>query len=646
VERINKSIPYFLLGILILLFLIFSDQIRFVQDDAYITFRYVKNFVDGNGLVFNVGEYVEGYTSILWVMLLVPFSILNISLPDAAQTMSLVFGILSILMTFRLSRLLMPAKKKGEFIFNLIPPLLLIFSNAFSYWSVSGMETSLFILLNLTAFYFYIVQQTTEAPNYRLIITLILATLTRPEGMLTFIIFYFFIMIKNKKASEQLLNSRYVQEIVIYLIPIGLLILFRLIYYGHPLPNTYYAKTGSSPFYLKRGLQYFIDFSHYYMIYGSLFLLLIPNMFNKYRGNKTTLLLTIVFTYIVTIMVIGGDVLPMHRFFLPILPFIYILIALSLRNIYDSFTSALKGNILLVLIVCFALSSAFFIRYKESARVDLVYRTEIGLVAKMKEYAEFIKHKESERGEKLTIAASTIGAISYYSEVELVDLLGLTDEFIAHNPKELTGLTEAAPETWREKHYNADYVLSREPDYIIFPAGSKPSGFPESAVFLNEQFKNNYYVELFYSQSLGQQLPIFTRKPAALARNRIDDNVSCDERFIPHYINANNFLLAYLKNNNPVLIERIEKESQLVIEICPSMSSKINTLLGMTYFHSGNKELALQKLLSAVKSDDLDCIAHFYLKNIYSELSDSAGIIRHLRKLKKYSPESIPNFID
>ncbi|TFH46898.1 MAG: hypothetical protein E4G94_01390, partial [ANME-2 cluster archaeon] len=39
-------------------------------DDAYISFRYIKNFVEGNGLTYNVGEYVEGYSNALWVILI------------------------------------------------------------------------------------------------------------------------------------------------------------------------------------------------------------------------------------------------------------------------------------------------------------------------------------------------------------------------------------------------------------------------------------------------------------------------------------------------------------------------------------------------------------------------------------------------
>ena len=40
----------------------------FLCDDAFISFRYARNLLEGHGLVFNPGEYVEGYTNFLWVL--------------------------------------------------------------------------------------------------------------------------------------------------------------------------------------------------------------------------------------------------------------------------------------------------------------------------------------------------------------------------------------------------------------------------------------------------------------------------------------------------------------------------------------------------------------------------------------------------
>jgi arabinofuranosyltransferase len=45
-------------------------MLRFVQDDAYISWRYADNFARGWGLVWNHGERVEGYTNFLWTLIL------------------------------------------------------------------------------------------------------------------------------------------------------------------------------------------------------------------------------------------------------------------------------------------------------------------------------------------------------------------------------------------------------------------------------------------------------------------------------------------------------------------------------------------------------------------------------------------------
>ena len=41
----------------------------YTVDDAFISFRYARNLVDGHGLVYNPGQYVEGFSNFSWVML-------------------------------------------------------------------------------------------------------------------------------------------------------------------------------------------------------------------------------------------------------------------------------------------------------------------------------------------------------------------------------------------------------------------------------------------------------------------------------------------------------------------------------------------------------------------------------------------------
>ena len=44
----------------------------FGSDDAFISYRYAANLLAGNGLVFNAGESVEGYSNFLYILLVVP----------------------------------------------------------------------------------------------------------------------------------------------------------------------------------------------------------------------------------------------------------------------------------------------------------------------------------------------------------------------------------------------------------------------------------------------------------------------------------------------------------------------------------------------------------------------------------------------
>jgi len=64
-------------------------------DDAFISFRYAGNLVAGQGLVFNPGERVEGYTNFLWTVLLAACHRAGLDMP----AMSVVFALLAALGT-------------------------------------------------------------------------------------------------------------------------------------------------------------------------------------------------------------------------------------------------------------------------------------------------------------------------------------------------------------------------------------------------------------------------------------------------------------------------------------------------------------------------------------------------------------------
>ena len=73
----------------------------FKVDDAYTSFVYAKNFIEGTGLTYN-GMVVEGYSNFLWTLLLSPFLAIGVDPLTSARILSLSFSSICLIVTFRL----------------------------------------------------------------------------------------------------------------------------------------------------------------------------------------------------------------------------------------------------------------------------------------------------------------------------------------------------------------------------------------------------------------------------------------------------------------------------------------------------------------------------------------------------------------
>jgi hypothetical protein len=62
----------------LLLAVISMMTIGAAEDDAFIVYRYVDRFLEHKGLTYNDGESVEGFTSLLWTVLLAGGSIIGV----------------------------------------------------------------------------------------------------------------------------------------------------------------------------------------------------------------------------------------------------------------------------------------------------------------------------------------------------------------------------------------------------------------------------------------------------------------------------------------------------------------------------------------------------------------------------------------
>ncbi len=118
-----------------------------ICDDAFITFRYVDNFISGYGLVYNTGERVQGFTHPLWLFLLSFGGILRFDLFYWAIFLGLLFNGLTVFYYAKMT------KNNEGFYFGIAFFIIVLYScSSFVDFQTSGLESSLnhFLLLMIT----------------------------------------------------------------------------------------------------------------------------------------------------------------------------------------------------------------------------------------------------------------------------------------------------------------------------------------------------------------------------------------------------------------------------------------------------------------------------------------------------------------
>ncbi len=454
-----------LLGISIVVYLVLVTHFDFTQDDAYISFRYAANYLNGDGLVFNAGERVEGYTNFLWTVFMIIGGLLSIDPTPFAAILGMIFGSLNILITYFLSLELFRdiSGQRKYFLSGLIT---LVLSSAYShaYWAAAGLETAAFVFLVLASLLACLKR------SYLAAATAVIMILLRPEGFLVWVFIVAYEIISRRKLTSYAIGIAIIT--ILFLIPFGL---FKWFYYRSLLPNSFYAKTTFDLSQIRDGLEYAGRFLWHYLAAG-LFLVPAVVVFRKLSA-PFRLVFYFIIIYILYVIIIGGDVLKVHRFFVPLLPLTAVLILAGCFRLLPKIP-------FLAVAVLIVIGWQMLIPHRY---VHTFYNRERDLAAKM---GTLMDHLLATDRTDFSLATSTIGMVGYkLIGHDVIDLLGLTDTTIARHPEELSRGIET---TWKESHFNSAYVLSRRPDYILFSTGIKPSAPAERALFSYSQFLNNY----------------------------------------------------------------------------------------------------------------------------------------------------------
>lgn len=440
------------ISVVFLLFLLITLYFGYLSDDAFISFRYAKNFVEGNGLVYNSGEKVEGYSNFLWVLICSIPILLNLDPLIFARIISLasVFGFFFLL--YYISKKIFDSKSY----YYLISIALFAFSPGVIAWSYSGLETLFFtflVTMGIAFVLFFIKDKSIHLISLSFLCFL-LAALTRADGIIfgaVTAVFLFFAFRKDNRIFKKIIFTA-----AIFFVMYGIYFLWRYDYYGFLFPNTFYAKVDANHHAFIRGGYYIFKFLRESLANGFLFIFIFYYIYKNYKNIVCLYLNSILLFYTAYIVFIGGDGLGIQRFFVPVMPVIFLLVQAGLENIISDF------NVKKV----FSYALIFFILFSSLiVTADLRRQPMQILAATKEEFKNYIKVGEwlkNNSSKDEVLAVFPAGIIPYISGLKTIDRYGLNDVIIAH-----TEISDMGTFTAGHEKANDEYVFSRKPDYVM-----------------------------------------------------------------------------------------------------------------------------------------------------------------------------------
>jgi hypothetical protein len=437
---------------------------HYVNDDAYITFRYSANLAQGHGPYYNDGERVEGYTNALLMILIggAVFAGGDGAAAPAAKALGVACGVACVLFAFALARASWPASRSrsGRDAASLMAAGLLAVIPGFALNSTSGLETTLFgacigagVLLGLRS------RGAFPASG----LAFALAALTRPEGAAVFAVFW---LARLGALTSRVLRrggwrgtwlearrSGLVADAVVVALTVGAHLALRWYTYdGEFLPNTFHAKIGGfekiSPLaYVRHGaLAPFLGVAGVVLALAGLALGRAP--------FAAGLPLLVASTFgVAEPLWAASDWMPGGRLVAPYLPLVAAWVAAGWCLLVSAARPLARiGPV--TLLATLPLHWTLQDRERQALLSETIVRAQ-GYATGHRALGQWLASGAARSGD--TIALMDIGIAGYTAQRQRVlDLTGLTDRFIAQSPGRFL-----------RKDYDPRYVLEQHPDFVV-----------------------------------------------------------------------------------------------------------------------------------------------------------------------------------
>lgn len=446
-------------------------------DDSYITLRFVENWRDGHGLVFNPGQWVEGYSCPLYVWLLCAGALVFEDLIAVARTIGVVSWGAALALSVVAARI---TGLRGPF--AVVPAVFLAGSVPFGFFAVTGMETPLYAAVIFAAFVLQLARN--GKWSWPLVIALWAVTFSRPEGAL----YAGAALVAATDWKAPFVKRWPLIHFAVFCAGVAAFVAVRYTVYGDVLPNTFYAKQSNRQ--VLQAVPHFFQLVRGLGGIGAVALIAygVFRMMQIERRRELTLLSLYLAAVFFFQLWAGADWMMFHRFLVPAVPLLVLIMAHGFEGIVQRL--ALRPRPFAAAVV---VSVAAWQAYMLANAVEFKRHEDDGVnfIMTGTELAEAGKWIGETYPDHYKVAVLRMGAIAYYSDLEVIDLFGLTDAYIARNDSRAV----------------EEYVAGKNPELVVEVHRAVGGHLYET----KERFGADYRLAKTFPQGSHQILAVYER---------------------------------------------------------------------------------------------------------------------------------------
>jgi hypothetical protein len=479
----------------------------FLIDDAYISFRYARNWAETGVPNYNVGVAppVEGYSNFLWVALLRGCYELGLDLELASRALGVAFAAATVVLLHRwlVRGLRVPpsAAALGAIALAAFP--------SFAIWSTGGLETSAFGFCVFALF--VALSRPLGAREIALGgaagLAALATSLLRIDGVAWSALALAVALLALERGQRRGALRRFAVCAAIAAAGLAAFLAWRVAVYGEWLPNTVHAKASLSSGTLVRGAK---TSASYLLLHVTPLIAIAaaPLVARRPERRRALACAWMFVAFLAYDTLVGGDWMPFFRFLAPATPFLAVLAASELARL----PARLRWPVGLAGIALAALPLFGVSLVPRRVLTPLYFRSflQIEYESELERLQKTLANEErhallgkalrqiAKPGDSITIGA--IGAVGWHSGLVIHDRNGLVDREAARAAK-----LDPARTAGHDKQVPRSFFLARKPTFFEVGYSETPIG-PEGSPSFRSRIEDLVKRVIFHPEESAARL--------------------------------------------------------------------------------------------------------------------------------------------